>query len=125
MPCQVPSAESARRDRHMQGNAVEHGFDMGRHIVRTFHIMHPAGIRRRQAIERRNQIGTDVGVGIFLDYERGRGVLEIKQYDAVLRTDLLQKLRNIAGDLEKALAGGRHRQNGGSDGLDAGALYRR
>ena len=68
----LPGAERqiAVTDRHLQGHAVEHGFDMGRHVIGPFNVVHPAGIGRRQAAERSDQIGAHVGVGVFLDDER-------------------------------------------------------
>ena len=41
----LPGAERQRAadDRHMQRHAVEHGFDMRRHVVGSFDIVHPAG----------------------------------------------------------------------------------
>ena len=47
---------------------------MGRHVVRPFDVVHPAGIGRCQTAERCDEIGANVGVGILLDDERGGGV---------------------------------------------------
>ena len=62
----LPGAERqiAAADWYLQGHPVEHGFDMGRHVVRPFDVVHPAGIGRRQAAERSDQIGAHVGVGV-------------------------------------------------------------
>ena len=68
----LPSAERqiAFADWYLQGHAVEHGFDMGRHVVRPFDVVHPAGIGRRQAAERGDQIGAHIRVGVLLYDQR-------------------------------------------------------
>jgi hypothetical protein len=68
-----------------------------------------AGIGRSEAAERRDQIGADVGVGVLLDDERGRGVPQINQKRAVARADLFEKARHFRCDLEKTFAGRFHR----------------
>jgi hypothetical protein len=60
-------AESAGSNRDVQRHSVQHRFDMRRHIIRPFHVMDPGRIFRCEPIERRDQIGLHVGIGVFLD----------------------------------------------------------
>jgi hypothetical protein len=72
--------------------------------------MHPAGIGRRHAPERRDQMGADIRVGVLLNDQGRRGVSEIKQHRAVARLDGVEEARNLARDLEKSFAGGLDRE---------------
>ena len=74
-----PDREPAANDRNMQGHAVDHRFHMRRHVVRAFGVVHPAGIGRRQPVERGHEIGLHVGIGILLDDQRRRGVPEVSE----------------------------------------------
>jgi hypothetical protein len=90
----------------MQRDAVEHGFDVGGHVVRPLHVVYPGSIRRRKALERGGEIGADIRVGVLLNDKRGRGVAHEKQQSAVARLDPLEELLRLARDLEKTFAGG-------------------
>jgi hypothetical protein len=83
---------------------------MGRHIVRAFHAVHPTRVRRRQALERGDKIGLHVGIGVLLNNQRRRRVLEIDEHGAVACVDLFKKPRDVARDLKETFAGGRHGQ---------------
>ena len=61
-------------DRHLERNTCEHRLHMRGHVVRPFDIVHPAGIVGRNASKRGRKVGTHIGIGIFLDDERGRCV---------------------------------------------------
>ena len=73
----LPSAQhqTARKDRDCQWNRHHCGFDVGRHIIWTFHCMtqiaHWLGIAAwNQAWKIRLQISLNIGVRIFLDQKR-------------------------------------------------------
>jgi CheY-like chemotaxis protein len=106
----LPGAELhfAAGDRHVQRHADEHGFDMGRHIVGTLHLVHPAGTCRRDAIERRHQVDADIGVGVLLDHQRSRGMAEKEEQHAIARVGVGEKAHSIACDLDKASSGRLH-----------------
>src|ERR1700730_1821358 len=115
----LPGAEPklAARDRHVQRHAVAHGLDVSRHVVGPFDVVHPAGVGRRDALERGDEIGLHVRVGVLLDHQRGRGVLQIKQHNAIASLYLFQKARELARDLEKAFAGRLYSKLGPRDPL--------
>ena len=80
-----------------------------------FDIMHPAGIGRSEAVEGHDEIGAYVGIGVLLDHERRRCVLQINEHGAVARADLPEEARDIGRNLEETLAGRFHRQARRSD----------
>ena len=102
----LPGAEPQfpAADRNLQRHAIEHGFDMRRHIVRPFHFVDITGLRRRQPIERSDQILAHIGVGIFLNHQRCRGVFEIEQQRAVARLDVFEKRSRITADFKETFA---------------------
>ena len=63
LPC--AQRQSAAGDRHMQRHAIEHRLHMGRHVVGPFDIMNPGRIFRRKPIERSDEIGLHIRVGVF------------------------------------------------------------
>ena len=83
----LPGAErhAAVGDRNMQRDAVEHGFDMRRHVVRPFGVVHPAGIGRGEAIERGHKIDLHIRIGIFLNNQRRRRVADEQEKRAASR----------------------------------------
>src|SRR5579863_3162520 len=115
----LPGAEVERSasDRNVQRNAVDHGFDMGGHIVWTLDLVDPSGIGRRHAVECGEQIAPNVGVGVFLDDERGGGMTEKKRETAVGRLAVLQKSPDLAGNLKEPFARCLDRKDRGSDGF--------
>src|SRR5262249_31407021 len=79
----LPRAERqfAGNDGYMQRDAGEHGLHMCRHVIRSLHVMDPACIGGREAIERGREVGAYVPIGVFLDDERrGRMPRENEQY---------------------------------------------
>jgi hypothetical protein len=88
---------------------------MSRHIVRPFHLVHPAGMRRRESPERGDKVGAHIGVGILLNHERCRGVLQVDKDGAIPRFDSVEEARHVACDFKKTFAGCLHRQDGGRD----------
>jgi hypothetical protein len=89
----------------MQRKAIEHRFDVRRHVVRPLHLVNPAGVRRGNALERGHEVGAHIGIGILLNDERSRRVPQIEEQRAVACIDLRQEAGNVARDLEEALAG--------------------
>src|ERR1700691_6291708 len=100
----LPGSERhpALGNRNLQRYAVEHGFDMSRHIVRPFHFVHPAGMRRCEPPERGDKVGAHASVGILLNHERCRSVPQIDEDGAVPRLDGVEEMRDVARDFEKA-----------------------
>src|SRR5262245_51679358 len=70
----LPDLECERPGNHgdVERHAREHGLYMRRHIVRPLDIMNPVSTGGREAIERAHKVGAYVGIGVFLDDERGR-----------------------------------------------------
>src|SRR5882724_12854572 len=104
----LPSTERKRAAAHrnMQRNAGQHGLDMSRHVVGPLDYVHPGTVGGREAMQRRDEIGLHVRIGILLDHERCRGVAQIKQQHAVARPALLDKAHSLSRDVGEALAGG-------------------
>jgi hypothetical protein len=75
----VAEQERAVGNRNMQGHSGQHGLDVRGHIVRPFRGMEPALARRHQAIERGREVSLHVGIGIFLNDQRRRGMPQIEQ----------------------------------------------
>jgi hypothetical protein len=119
----LPRAERERAagHRHVQGDAGQHGLDVGRHVIGAFNRVHPAGVLRRQPAQRRGEIGAHVGIGVLLDDERRRGVAQVNEQHAVPGAGLGEEARNLAGDLDEALAGGADDKARGGDDLRRGA----
>src|SRR5262249_5561445 len=88
-------------------------------------VVDPAGIGWRKTSERGREIAAYVGIGVFLDYKRGRGVAHEDEQDAVVRPRLLDELRRLARDLGEAFTSrlhhdGRGRNDLGRDSRDGG-----
>src|SRR6516164_7910081 len=103
MPCQTPSASAP---------AIT-----GTWSVRPLDIMNPVGIGGCEAIERAHKIGAYVGIGIFLDDERGRGMPHEDEQRAVLRAGLLDEPHRLARDLGEGLSAGLDHERRSRDGL--------
>jgi hypothetical protein len=116
----LPRAERhfAAGDGYVQGDAVDHRFDMRGHIVGSFGIMNPAGVVGRNALERRDEVGLHLRIGVFLNDKRRRGVPQIKQHDAIARFDLAQEARDLSRYFKKTFAGGFDRERRAGDGFD-------
>ena len=96
---------------------------MRRHIVRTFRVVHPAGIRRSNALQRRHKVSLHVRIGVFLNDQRGRRVPQIGEQHAGACVNPLQEVRYLVRDLDKALAGRFDCQHRRRDELRGRALY--
>ena len=77
----LPGAEGECPGDHgnMHRHVSEHGLDMRRHVIGPFDVVDPAGIGRGEAIECDREIGTHIGIGIFLDDERRRCMAHEKE----------------------------------------------
>ena len=89
---------------HVRRDAVEHRFDVRRHVVGSFDVVHPAGIRRREPRQRGDEVGAHVRIGIFLDDKGSRGVANEKRRRRGARFDLIEEAHGFAGDLEEQLS---------------------
>src|SRR6516164_3695311 len=111
MPCQTPSASAP---------AIT-----GTWSVRPLDIMNPVGIGGCEAIERAHKIGAYVGIGIFLDDERGRGMPHEDEQRAVLRAGLLDESHRLARNLGEGLSAGLDHECRSRNGLGREADNRR
>src|SRR4029078_12958961 len=61
----LPSSkrELASGNRHLQRHTIEHGLDVGRHVIGPFDIVNPWRVLGREPVERGNQIGLERGLG--------------------------------------------------------------
>ena len=65
LPC--AQRQRPRAHRNVQRNPGQHGLDVRRHVVRSFHGMDPRPVLGRHQAQRRGEVGLYVGVGVFLD----------------------------------------------------------
>ena len=82
----LPRAErevaSAKRDTEIHGR--KRGADVRRHVVRAFAgVLEERVAIRHEAFEETFEIGAHIRVGILLNQERGRGVLQMQREQAV------------------------------------------
>ncbi len=80
----------------------QHGLDMRRHVVGAFGVVGPSGILGREPIERRHQIVEHRRIGVFLNRQRRRGVADEQRHRAFLRAGILDKFRDLGGEIDKA-----------------------
>ena len=77
MPCHVPSARRPLDQRDGQLRLRERGADVRGHIVGTLGgVPVPGRVFGREPLEELVEIADHVGIGILLDGERRRGVLD-------------------------------------------------
>jgi hypothetical protein len=82
-----------------------------------FNVVNPGPVFRGEMIERGHQVGLHVGVGVFLDGERGRGVAQKDQQRALARAGLRREACGVAGDVGEAGAKRIQAQRRGCDQL--------
>ena len=73
LPCPQQQPAAAHGNGHRR--AQQRGFDVGRHVVGSFDRVAVIKILRRDGVERRLHVGRHVGIGIFVDRQRGTRVL--------------------------------------------------
>ena len=75
-PLPGSQAEPPLADRHRQRTAQQRRFRVGRHVVGTLARMPVGKTLGRQMVEHPIQIDQHVRVGVFVDRQRGRRVLD-------------------------------------------------
>src|SRR5258708_39182470 len=97
----LPDPERERPSDHgdVERHARKHGLYMRRHVVRPLDIMNPVAIGGRETIERAHKIGAYIGIGVFLDDERGRSMPREDEQRPVLRAGLLDEPHRLARDV--------------------------
>jgi len=94
-------------DRNGELREGERGADVRRHVVRPLHgVPVEAIVLRNEPAEEDVQIVDDVRIGILLDGERGRGVLDEDGQQTALRVLPIQPLRDFLGNLVETLPAG-------------------
>jgi len=86
----LPGAEpqDAMNDGNGQAGRCQYRSDMGRHVVRTFVGMAIYGVSvGDQALKKSTQIDLDVRIGIFLNDERSRCVVDENMSEPSIETD--------------------------------------
>ena len=68
---------------------------MRRHVVGPFCVVHPAGIGRRETIERSHEVNPHIRIGIFLNHQRCRSMADEKKKRAVARSGALEEARHL------------------------------
>ncbi len=101
----LPDTQSQAAIRYRQGHAStqQAGLDMRRHIIRPLHTMDiVSGPVRRQLPEMGFHVAPDIRVGIFVDTQRSRGVLDekVRQSDTEF-AQFGEMLQQFTGDQVK------------------------
>ena len=122
LPC--TEGEPARHHRHGERHASQHGFDMGGHVVRSFHVVRPARTDGSKAVKRSDEIGTHIGIGILLNNERSRGVPDVEEQRSLGRARPRHEALRLLRDLDKTPAVRVHAQRRGRDERDGRLPYR-
>lgn len=105
----LPGAEGemAGEERDGKMDAGEGGADVGGHVVGAFEgVDVVAGGFGGQAFEVADEVGLDVGVGVFLDDEGGGGVAAEEGEEASGEALLADPGDDLAGEFVEALAAG-------------------
>ena len=85
----------------------EGGPDVSRHVVGTFHgVGIEVVVLGDKAAEEGFEISDDIGVGVFLDEQRGGGVSEEDGEEAFLDAETLDPGAGLSGDFVETLAAG-------------------
>ena len=85
----------------------EGGPDVSRHVVGTFHgVGVEAVVLGDKAAEEGFEISDDIGVGVFLDQQRGGGVSEEDGEEAFLDAETLDPGAGLSGDFVETLTAG-------------------
>ncbi len=99
----LPGSQSRRAAEHWDraGHAGQRALHMGRHVVGAFSVMPPGGGFRRQPVQRVDEIGADVGIGVFLDHERGGGVAQEQGQETLAHAAFTDEIPDVAGDVSE------------------------
>ena len=85
----------------------EGGPDVSRHVVGTFHgVGVELVVLGDKAAEEVFEISDDIGVGVFLDEQRGGGVSEEDGEEAFLNAETLDPGAGLSGDFVETLTAG-------------------
>jgi hypothetical protein len=97
LPC--TKQQSTVADRRRDGRSHQRRLNVRRHIVGSFNRMNVWKILRRQFVERALQIGPHIVIRVFVDRDRGRGVLnENMQHSHANLLQLRQRLYDFPRD---------------------------
>lgn len=102
LPCS--QSETALLQRDSKLGLCQGGFDMRRHVIGSLGGMSVRAVLRRDAVEKILQIMAHVRVGIFLDGERGRGVLDEQSEQAFLHPLFVAPVHHCCRDFIKPRA---------------------
>ena len=110
----LPSAqgETSISDRNVQRGPHQRALDVTRHVVISFHSMAKCAVAvplgRHQFVQGDLHVSPDIWVGIFVDGEGSRGVLneKVAHADFDLGQILGDCLLNVRGDQMAATGGG-------------------
>ncbi len=83
---------------------------MRRHVVGAFGGVAEAGAAFGQPGEEVLQVFLHIGIGIFLDYQRGRSVADETGQQSVRDLRTAHKIQRLIGEFDKARTPGRDRE---------------
>jgi hypothetical protein len=105
----LPGAEghTAAADGNGEVDGGQGGADVSGHVVVAFGGVDEHAVAvGDEAGEESFEVAADVGIGVFLDEQRGGGVTEVEGQKAVLKAFLGEPVRNVVGDFVEAAAAG-------------------
>jgi len=105
----LPGAEhhAAIADGNGEVDGGEGGADVGRHIVIAFGGMDEHAVAvGDEAGEEGFEVAADVGIGVFLDEQRGGGVAEMEGEETVLKAFFGKPVGDVISDFVEAAAAG-------------------
>ena len=107
-----PQGELALHDRNRELHAGQRRADVGRHVVGAF-VCVPISPRllRRQAVEKRLEIGANIRRGVLLNEQSGRRVPTKQGEKAGLQPVRLEPIQDIARNLDKPAVTSRNNNN--------------
>ena len=103
LPC--AKRQPAAHHRNGKMRLRKRGADVRRHVVRSFHGVAIAGITlRRDPLEEVAQVRDNVGIGVFLNGERGGCMLAKERQESCRKAALRDPVDDGRGEVVKTLA---------------------
>jgi hypothetical protein len=111
-PLPGPQSELTAHDRNRNLDAGHGRADVGRHVVVAFICVPiPASLLRREAVKKSLEIGANIGCGVLLNKQSGRGVPNKQRQKSCLQRARLEPIGDIARNLDESTAASRKRKN--------------
>ena len=105
LPC--PQGEPPLQDRDRKMHTRQRGANVGGHVIEAFvRVPVSSGVLGREAVEECLKIGANVGRGVLLDEQSGRGMPAKKRQEPGLDAMGPQPIQDVGCNLDKPAAAG-------------------